>query len=139
MVCTWMMWKPQYNIKLLQPTCNIFLEEKKNHHWTSLTPAFTMLSLNNYMQRCEWQKLCFADFKTRLEWQALCIPHANTEQVCHWHPPVLLSKDNSHCQKHAASNFSWFSNLSCIKIVRRAFLSFLLACALASASSFLQW
>lgn len=99
--CTWMIWKAlesQYNIKLFQPICNIFSEGKKTHHWTS-SSVYNIVPKQLHAEM--WVTMCFADFRTRLQWQALWTPHANTEQVCHWHPTVLLSKDNSHCQEHA--------------------------------------
>lgn len=101
----WKALKPQHNIKLLQPIWNIFLEEKKDHHWIS-SSVYNIIPKQLHVEM--WVAMCFADFRTRLQWQALWIPHANTEQVCCWHPTVLQSKDNSHCQEHAGKQFQLF-------------------------------
>lgn len=98
---------------------------------------FKIFSLNNYMQRCEWQCVlqtsepgCSGKLFEFLM-QILSKPVTDIPQF--WYQRIIPTVKNM-----LASNFSWFSNVSCIKSVRRTFLPFLLVCVSASASSFVQ-
>lgn len=85
------------------------------------------------MQRCEWHRVLqgcsgklFALLKQILSKSVTDIP-----QFCYLR--VMPTVKNM-----LARNFSWFPIVSSIKSIRRTSLPFLLACAAASASSFLQ-